>query len=486
MDIDFVTQDGPSHVYTATIAKDLLLNRDSPYSEIYQLQPSLVTNWSTTVLLNATSLIFGIKHAEHALASFCILVGFFAFSYLRFALDPLQSPWTPLTNLLLCNWFLWIGFYNFYLGMALLPFVTGYYIRHTHAMNFRRTVILSLALTVLFFTHVLALLLALVTIALVALWMHKRLYTSARWTCASAFPATTLFLLFLYSSEAGNYYDPTVKWNDFPVHSFASTYGRTGEQVVVYIAMILLIGAGMLSMRRNEWLTARAPIFFAATVSFGLYLLVPNAGFGGDEIKVRFAWAVFIFGCLAASTVARMQPWRVMIAICATCFVTVTIIHSLNHNVRNVGPAVRAYSAALEKLPPGARFVRMRFEMEKTRAHFGFSNIALDPLCHVDALVAARRGLVNLSDYQAPTRTFPVTYKPVITQSAIGRLWDLEGNSETSMQSLRDLMKHSPRLFDYVVTVGDDARFSQEVGASMRLISVDTVTSFVRVYQRAD
>ncbi|MDQ6665155.1 MAG: hypothetical protein M3Z23_12260, partial [Acidobacteriota bacterium] len=47
----FVTQDGPSHLYTATIAKDLLLHRDSPYAAVYKFQPELVPNWTTTVLL---------------------------------------------------------------------------------------------------------------------------------------------------------------------------------------------------------------------------------------------------------------------------------------------------------------------------------------------------------------------------------------------------------------------------------------------------
>src|SRR3981081_436031 len=126
----FLTQDGPSHLYTALVAKDLLLHRDSPYVAVYMWKPTFSTHWSTTVVLNGSAFLFGAEHAERFLASFCIVAGFFAFSYLRRSLDPRRSPWSPVTNFLLNTWFLWIGFYNFYLGMALCAFLVGYAVRH--------------------------------------------------------------------------------------------------------------------------------------------------------------------------------------------------------------------------------------------------------------------------------------------------------------------------------------------------------------------
>ena len=88
------------------------------------------------------------------MATLCVIAGFFGIAYLRRSVDPLSSPWSPINNFLLCTWFLWIGFYNFYLGMALFPFVAGYYIRHASAMNLRRTALVTFGLVVLFFTHV--------------------------------------------------------------------------------------------------------------------------------------------------------------------------------------------------------------------------------------------------------------------------------------------------------------------------------------------
>jgi hypothetical protein len=59
---------------------------------------------------------------------------------------------------------------------------------------------------------------------------------------------------------------------------------------------------------------------------------------------------------------------------------------------------------ARDPLPPGATFVRLRYPTPAAKSRFGFAEVPLDPLFHVDAYVAARRGLVDLSDYQAKDR----------------------------------------------------------------------------------
>src|SRR5205807_4487225 len=126
--------------------------------------------WSTTVLLNILAVVLGPQHAEQGLASFCVVSGFFGFAYFCRSLDPRVSGWSPVLNFLLCPVFIWMGFYNFYLGMALFAFATGYYLRHRETLNPYRALVLAGWLAILFFTHVLSLALALITIACVAVW----------------------------------------------------------------------------------------------------------------------------------------------------------------------------------------------------------------------------------------------------------------------------------------------------------------------------
>src|ERR1700680_4927287 len=126
----FVTQDGPSHLYGATRAREFVLHhRDSVYSSLYTIQRAILPNVTATFLLAMAESIAGPEHAEQVLASAAILAGYLAFCYATRALSPGFSPgcsagfspWTRVANFLFQTWFLWLGFYNFYLGMALMP-----------------------------------------------------------------------------------------------------------------------------------------------------------------------------------------------------------------------------------------------------------------------------------------------------------------------------------------------------------------------------
>jgi hypothetical protein len=504
--LNFATQDGPSHLYTALIARDLLFNANSPYAAVYEFQPKLVTNWSTTVLMNVAEVLFGARDAEHAMATLCIVLGFFGFAYLRRSLDPGVSPWSPVLNFLLFNWFLWIGFYNFYLGMAIFPFVAGYYIRHARELNARRALVVALGLALLFFTHVLSLAIALLCIGLAAVWIFAvpvlarkgsigGLIRCAGWSCASITPSLILLLIFMKASGQTTDYDPRTEWawSIFPMHAFASSQGRAGEQALLYPAIMAFMVIGALSMRRQEWGTPRGAIFLAAAICFLLYLFVPNTGFGGDEIKIRFAWAIFVIGSLAALSVDRLKPIHTPLAVYVSVFLSFSIWSTWKTNVLGVSRAIQAYSSAMERIPPGSTFVRVNMPTEATRQRLGFERAALDPLFHADSLVAARRKLVALSDYQAMSKLFPVAFRREIPEEKQYQLWDLEGTGTTTEASLKEVLNNFPVKIDYVVLLGDGtpperaAEFrsiANYLESTLQLAWMDPSKSFVRVYRR--
>jgi hypothetical protein len=203
---------------------------------------------------------------------------------------------------------------------------------------------------------------------------------------------------------------------------------------------------------------------------------------------------MFLFGCTAALTVSRLRRIHVPLAIYTTVFLTASLVHTLRVNVRNVSPAVRAYLAALEGIPPGSTFIRVQFPIENVRNRFGYNEVALEPLHHADALAAVRGNLVALSDYQGLNKLFPVIVRPdKISSTQAFQLWDLEGTGTTTLQSISALLKAPPIPIDYVVVVGDQPPSRRgeeyealigELNGKMRLISGPAQSSFVRVYRQ--
>jgi hypothetical protein len=407
-------------------------------------------------------------------------------------------------NFLLCTWFLWIGFYNFHLGVVVMALLAGYYVRHVREMNAKRALLFGVGFIVLFFTHVLPLGLMLITVAVVWTWAFAADLAarrtgppmrSAGWTSLAALPALALCVVFLGNAMGGTALVPNAgwAWNNFPMHAFAGSRGRTGEQAFLVSAMLFYLVAGALAMRRTEWSSARGALFVMSAVSFVLYLLLPNAGFGGDEIKIRLAWVVFVFGCIAASTVERMRAIGVPAAVYVAVLLSASLVHAYRHNVAGVSSIVEQYTRPLEQLPERSTFVRVRFPAEQTRVRFGMDIVALEPLFHADALVAAQRNLVALTDYQALSDTFPVTLHPSLPPETRTRLWDLEGTSPNAVKSLYELLANPPVPIGYVVLLGDGTpantaeqyrNVRSHLDTTMQLFAADSAGGFVRVYKR--
>jgi hypothetical protein len=486
----YITQDGPSHLYTAVVAKDLILHPHGLYASVYRLQPRLVTNWGTTLLFGALVPIFGPAHAEAALATLCVLIGFGALAYLRRSLDPSLPVCDPLTNFLMNTWFLWVGYYNFYIGMALCAILAGFSIRYAPALTKRRAAALGLGLAVLFFVHALAAALALMIVVLIlARGVKLRLAT----TLAAIAPALLLLGFFVKGSFARTTFRPEIEraWNSFPMHVFASARGRAAEEALLVPAMMMFLAAGLLALRRREWTSVRLPLAAAAAVTFAGYLLAPDTGFGGDQIKIRLAWCVFLFGCPVAASGARMRMLRTPISIYIACFVAANLIVTAQA-MRNVSRAADLYASALQSIPEGAAFVRVHYGLQAARERFGFDDIASDPLFHADAWMAARGRWIDLTDYQAPNRGFPITFRKEFSGRQQSRLYRLEIGETAGLEPLKQVLDDLPVRPEYVVLVGDEGSdavrhsdFSKTAAwLESNLMPVSEAVSFVRVYQQ--
>jgi hypothetical protein len=508
----FVTQDGPSHLYNAVVVRDLALDAHSPYAAVYAIQRKFVSNWGTVVVFNGLVLLFGVQHAEKAMLTLCSVLAFVGLAYFIRSLDPRRSPWSPILNFLICTQFLWIGFYNFYLGMAVFPLVAGYYVRRMGEMSLPRTAVVASGLMALCFMHALAMALAFLTMAVVCLWSVvaaplllsgpkrdtavavREALRNVGWLLLAVVPvavvAGTLVGTTGFRGVGGDFVS---SWKNFPFHLFTSSSGRTGEQLLLYPAMLFYMAVGAAAMRRPEMATTRAGVFAAAGLVFVLCLAGPESAFGADALKPRLAWAVFLLGCAAASTVGRLRPLRTPVSVFVACMVAGSLAAAHRRNAASVSSAIDAYLAAMTRIPAGSTLVRVLFPTDRARTRFGFQDVVSDPLYHADALIAAQSRLIDLSDYQAGRELFPVHFTERIPDDLRHPLWMLEGGPTDTAAVLRKVLNECPIPIDYVVVVGDRppadhaADFNatvRELDSRMDLFAADPTNAFVQVYRR--
>jgi len=507
----FVTQDGPSHLYNALVVKDLVLDSHSAYAPVYAIQRKFVSNWGTVVVFNGLVFLFGVQHAEQAMVTLCVVLGFVSLAYFIRSLEPRVNPWSPILNFLLCTQSLWNGFYHFYLGMAVFPLVAGYYIRRIEEMSLPRTAVVASGLLALFLMHALTMALAFLTMAVVCLWNvvagplllsgPKRDTIAVRaalrnvgWLLLVVVPAAIVAATVMGTTGfRGVSGDFVSSWNNFPFHLFASSGGRTGEQLLLYPAMLFYMVVGAAAMRRSETATPRAGVFAAAGLVFILCLAGPESAFGADALKPRLAWGVFLLGCSAASTVGRLRPLRTPVSVFVACMVAGFLATVQSRNAASVSSAIDAYLAAMTNIPPGSTLVRVLFPTDRARNSFGFPDVVFNPLYHADALMAAQSKLVDLSDYQAGRELFPVHFTDRIPADLRHPLWMLEGGPTDTTPLLRRVLNECPIPIDYVVVVGDrppadrTADFNatvRELDSRMDRFAADPTNVFVKVYRR--
>jgi len=498
----FVTQDGPSHLYTAVVARDLLLHPQSPYAGFYHLTNRITPSWGSTIVLDLIISIVGVDHAQQLFVTLAMVAGFFAFSCAIGALSRDGSRWTPLTNFLLQTWFLWMGFFSFYLAMVLCPLVIGYYLRHASALNWKKTAVLAAAMVALFFTHMISAVLAGMTIGLVALWLNiaaprflsgqpmrlGMLASRMKMVVFALLPVTVLCGFYAGSMRYVGFSSIRLDgWEMFPMPVFTTSTGHLGEQFLLFPAVLCLIVLGILTMRRSEWRTARGGVAVSVGAAFLLYLILPDAGLGGLFVKIRFVWGFFILGALLLTSVRRLRPFRISFDI----YVFALLVCSLLWTQRTLwrySSVVESYLDATKQIPAGARLLRIRYDAP-VFGPAGHRATVGDPLFHLDAYVAARCRCIDLSDYQAASTTFPVLFNKSMPQDQQLTLWSMERPGPDGDKHLKWLRSTLP--VDYVIFFGSQPGAKPvfnavlaQLNSEMHLVATAGAEPFVRIFQR--
>jgi hypothetical protein len=110
------------------------------------------------------------------------------------------------------------------------------------------------------------------------------------------------------------------------------------------------------------------------------------------------------------------------------------------------------------------------------------------PLLHTDSGVAADRGYIELSNYEAAARIFPIVFQPRFSPADQWLLWTLDSSENDGSQRLKRLRETLPTHVDYYVLLGeqsvpDVSRVMRDLESDgKRMVSSAGDPLFVRVY----
>ncbi|HEX3131909.1 MAG TPA: hypothetical protein VH394_31515, partial [Thermoanaerobaculia bacterium] len=162
------TTDGPSHIYNAWILRQYANTQEYPlFEQYYEIDWRPIPNWLSHAALTLLMFPFDPRTAEKVLLSGYVILLAGAARFLAGSTDRSWLAWLALP--LIYNQLLHLGFYNFCLSIGFCLLAVGTWWRHRDRPTLGLAVKLNLLLLLCWFSHIVSLVLALMTIGV--LWL---------------------------------------------------------------------------------------------------------------------------------------------------------------------------------------------------------------------------------------------------------------------------------------------------------------------------
>ena len=409
------TTDGGAHVYNAWILRGLL-SGDAPsaIAEHYELNLRPYPNWLGHAAMAALMGVAPPPVAEKLLATAYVLL-FAAGSWTLLAAVREREPWIALLALpFIHNRLFQFGFYNYALGLALVPWVLGHWWRHRERPTPAFALRLNLLLFACWFAHLMPFALAIAGVGVLWATTLRGVGRRARLAhVAILLPQAALPLWYLADSQGR----ADGSWDTLQ----SLRYLGTLEALTVDTAqrpLVLALSAGFLVLLlRTLWVRGApgaprrpADVFLLlAGLALLAYLLAPTHLAGGGLVKERLSLLPFL-----AVIPALVTGWRPAAQRAAAVVLVGLVLVDLALVVRwsrERGREVARFVAGLEAAPRGSRVVSVLYDRRPL----------VESLKHATGHAAVRRGLVDWDNYEAKARFFPTRFRGSIEPPRITR-----------------------------------------------------------------
>jgi hypothetical protein len=417
----FPSQDGPSHVDSANVIRECLAGR-AAFTEYFTMDHFVCPNMLGHVVLALLMGAFSPVVSEKLLLTGYTILFPVSVRYALAGIDRSAAGLSLLALPLAHSWLLYLGFYNFALGLPLAALAVGYWLRHGENLSARSVLALAGLMMLLLSTHVVCLAVTFLIVGVIAAGSFassvvrgssRRALRPLLLTVAAGLPSVVLALAYMSGHVAGGV--PT--W--FRPH------------LVKDLAMPDVL---RVFDDRERWLATGVSALFAAAVAWGLivklrrgldrfdwllvaiaalawlYVSLPDRTLGGSFLISRLELFLFVTALLwlAGSGIGSRARALVQIgaAALAVGFVAVRVPH-----VRELSGYFEEYAGAAERIAPGATVLPICLSQRGRAPDGRILSRRVQVFLHAAGYVTAARDAVNLGNYEAHRPVFPIRYR---------------------------------------------------------------------------
>jgi hypothetical protein len=408
------TTDGPSHVYNAWIQLHLHDARHPLLARFFEIDPRPLPNWTAQAALVSLLAVLPPatpETAEKVLVSAYVVLLLWAARFFVISVDPERSWLSFLAFPFAVHWGFHIGFYSFSLGVAFWLLTLGVWWRGRSRPGPGLALAVNALLLLCWFSHIVAHVLALVSLGVLWLATLPGAVRSGGWRrhllhLLLLAPQVALPLWFV-TAQQGNQVFPSAQplqaLEHFAAMRMLFIFGSWWLRLTLAAVFAALTLLTLWQRRRDRGFQETDAFLVLAAVLTVVFLLSPGGMAGGSMLQPR----LMLFPFLA------LLPWlapaplptarRAVIAVMVVLSLWNTV--NLARAYRVLAQDFRGVVAAAGPIAPGSRVLSLMFNDTASLTGPVWLSHAFDR-------VSVQKGLVDWSDYEPVSGVFPNRFKP--------------------------------------------------------------------------
>jgi|GEM_PF-2282678 hypothetical protein len=316
----FVTLDGPAHLFNATLIRQLITGSSANASSFLMFNPVLEPNWIGHAFM---ALLLGFLPplmVEKIVLTLILLLTAIGYRKLILKLDA-SNGWLSWSVFpFLCNFVFCLGFFNFSIGFALLPFVLVWWLNNKeNGLTIKNIASGLLLMTILFFSHLVMFLYAGFCMGLLSLNQFsksriKEISNEIIQLLIISSPGLILTILFGINSGAAGYRGEVsyLPWSDLLTQIKDARmfifYDYDKEKVYTIFFTFLIVSTTIISLFKRAINRYQFTMLLIVISSLIMIFTIPDSLASGGIVSVRIIQLFFVCWCLWLATL-RMPKW---------------------------------------------------------------------------------------------------------------------------------------------------------------------------------
>jgi hypothetical protein len=508
----FPSQDGPAHIENALLIWHMNSDTCSLYKEYYKLNNRVEPTWLNHLMLTALMNIFSPSIAEKMHISIYILLTLFGFIYAIKANKEYNIVLLLMLFPFVFNRTLHLGNYSYCYSIGVFFIFIGYWLRTGCPKKLIEYILLGSLSIMLFMLHPVSLTVAYIIICSITIWnvnlenrktdgrvriidLTKAIAHQSISYLIAFFPTLILYLYFLLNHNPDIQRSSKYIMDAFKILiSLEALISFTKfEQIVAQITclvFVFVIACLMVKTPINKIFDKKQGWLLTAVLISFIVILTPEEISGGGVITLRIS--IFPYIAMLFWFNDRKLPKRcVWIIVLCSAISSVYMLRLHNIQYEKYNEYIVDYVETGKLIPNNSKFLPLYIKIFGTNNDDKYSEGLVSPMLHASSYVSSSRCLVNLHNYEAHLKYFPVVYK---NEKMRVPFWPIDnyGIEKAPFSTNLDMLEQAIEdEIEFVLIWGEFDYPSQEniylknlLGNKYKLVYVKEQKKIARLYQK--